>query len=81
MSATDSAGQSAAPVLEPLMSVEDVADCLRVSERSVFRLLERGELATIKVGGLTRIEPAELRRFIADQRREPAAAETEKDPS
>lgn len=81
MSAIDHAGPAAAPALEPLMSVEEVANCLRISERGVYRLLGRGEIATIKVGGRTRIEPAELRRFIADQRREPAVAETEKDPS
>jgi len=78
MSAIDSAAVTTA--LEPLMSVEEIADYLRISERSVYRLFDRGELASIKVGGRTRIEPAELRRFIADQRREPAV-ETEKDPS
>lgn len=50
------------------MSIEDVARVLRISERGVYRLISRGELVCIKVGGRTLIEPDALRNFIAGQR-------------
>lgn len=62
--------QSRRPVaLEPLMSIDEVARHLRISPRGVYRLLGRGDLGALKVGGRTLIEPHEMRRFIAGQRR------------
>ena len=54
--------------LEPLMSIEEVAQVLRISERGIYRLMSRGEITSVKVGGRTLLEPRELRRFIAEQR-------------
>ena len=50
--------------LEPLMSIEDVARLLRVSESSVYRLVRSGALARVKVGGRTLFEPTAVRAFI-----------------
>ena len=62
--------QSPRPIaLEPLMSIDEVSRHLRISPRGVYRLLGRGDLGALKVGGRTLIEPHEMRRFIADQRR------------
>jgi len=72
MSADDNERTGLSPVLEPLMGVEEVAEYLRISERSVYRLISRGDLMPVKIGGCTRVEQAELRRFIAVQRQEPA---------
>jgi excisionase family DNA binding protein len=62
--------------LEPLMSIEEVAEMLGISQRGVYRLMSRGELPTVKIGGLTRIEPRQLKIYIAKRRqlseREPA---------
>ena len=55
--------------LEPLLSIEEVAEVLRVSQRSVYRLLGRGELPSLKVGHRTLVEPRDVRQFIDDQRR------------
>jgi excisionase family DNA binding protein len=55
--------------LEPLMSIDHVAEVLAISARGVYRLMNRGELLAIKVGGCTRVEPEELRRYIAERRR------------
>jgi excisionase family DNA binding protein len=55
--------------LEPLMSIDEVAGVLRISERGVYRLISRSELVALKVGQRTLIEPAELRAFIASQRK------------
>jgi len=54
--------------LEPLLSIDDVARLLRVSESSVYRLVRSGELARVKVGGRTLFEPRAVRAFIADCR-------------
>src|SRR3954453_14234825 len=60
--------QGATEALEPLMSIDEVAQVLRISERGVYRLIGRGELVPLKVGGRTLVEPGELRVFIAAQR-------------
>jgi excisionase family DNA binding protein len=74
MSANVSDGH--AGTLEPLLSVDEVAQVLAISARGVFRLMGRGDLVAVKVGSSTRVEPEELRRYIAERRR-PAEKETE----
>lgn len=54
--------------LESLMCIDEVARVLRISERGVYRLMRRGELPCLKVGGRTLLEPEEVRRFIAKRR-------------
>jgi excisionase family DNA binding protein len=65
----DSAGL--AETLEPLLSIEEAAEVLAVSPRSLYRLIGRSDLFAVKVGNCTRIEPQELRRFIAERRKRP----------
>src|SRR4051812_23601002 len=60
--------ETATSPLDPLMSIDEVAAVLRISERGVYRLISRGELPSVKVGNRTLIEPAALRSFIANQR-------------
>ena len=55
--------------LEPLMSIDEVATVLSISQRGVYRLIGRGELVAVKVGSCTRIEPQELRSYITECRR------------
>lgn len=57
------------PPLEPLLSVDEVVELLRISESGVYRLIRKGALATVKVGGRTLFEPAAIRGFITAQRR------------
>jgi excisionase family DNA binding protein len=57
------------PALEPLLSVEEVCDLLRISESGVYRFIRRGELASVKVGGRTLFEPEVIREFIVERRR------------
>jgi len=61
---------SAPPTLavEPLMSIEEVAGVLRISERGLYRLIRSGELVILKVGHRTLLEPAEVRNFITNHR-------------
>jgi excisionase family DNA binding protein len=56
--------------LEPLLSVDEVAELLRISESGVYRLIRKGELVSLKVGGRTLFEPVTIREFIAARRRD-----------
>lgn len=55
--------------IEPLLSVDEVAGLLRISERGVYRLIGRQELISVKVGGRTLFEPAAVQTFITKCRR------------
>lgn len=59
-----------APALEPLLSIEEVSDLLRISESGVYRLRRGGQLPSVKVGGRTLFEPDTIREFIASRRQE-----------
>jgi excisionase family DNA binding protein len=48
----------------PLLSVRAVASKLSVSEKTVRRLIESGQLPAVRVGGQVRIDPAELEAFV-----------------
>jgi excisionase family DNA binding protein len=56
---------AAAP--EPLLSVTDAAAHLRVSAKTVRRLLGRGELGAFRVGRQLRISRAELLAYLRRQ--------------
>jgi len=48
---------------DKLLTIKEVADYLRVSERSVLRYIEAGRLKAIKVG-YWRVSEKELQNFI-----------------
>jgi excisionase family DNA binding protein len=50
--------------LEPLLGVKEVARILAVSTRSVNRLVARGDLRPVWVGGVRRFEPAAIRAYL-----------------
>lgn len=56
-------------LMEPLLTVEDVARRLNTSEASVRRWLRNGELIGIQVGGEWRIERADLEDYIRRNRK------------
>ena len=45
-------------------TVKEVSDRLRVSLRSVYRLIERGELKALRIGDTYRISAESLNAFI-----------------
>jgi excisionase family DNA binding protein len=57
--------------LPAVLTVEEVAKVLRVSKRSVYRLLSEGEqgdrIRAIRIGRLLRVERAELERYLSGQ--------------
>ncbi len=65
----DVSGHEQPSGIEPLLSLEEAAEALNVSVKSVRRLLERGELRGVRIGDRRRlIEVAELRRYVAERR-------------
>jgi excisionase family DNA binding protein len=52
----------------PLLTIPDVAKRLAISPRAVYRLIEGAKLRAIQVEGRARIEPAEMDRYLAEQR-------------
>jgi excisionase family DNA binding protein len=57
-----------------LLTSAEAAEQLRVSERTVKRLFQRGDLAFVRIGGRRFVEATEVRAFISrnTRRRVPA---------
>ena len=53
-----------------LLTVQDVADAMKVSEKTVRRLIKRGDLAAYKVGerGQLRVKECDLEGYLEAQR-------------
>jgi excisionase family DNA binding protein len=53
-----------------LLTIPEVAEAVKVSEKTVRRLIKRGDLPAFKVGdrGQLRVEEQELERYIESQR-------------
>ena len=52
-----------APV-ESLLTYRDAAKVLSVTDRTVWTLVDRGELLAVRFGRSVRIDPSDLRAFI-----------------
>ena len=68
-----------APAGVALLTTREVADALHVHPRTVQRLVERGELAVVRLGGAIRFDPAELVRLIAERTRTVRSPEPQPD--
>ena len=55
-------------VLQPLLTYQQVADVLGVTDRTVWELVRKGELRNVRVGRSVRVDPADLRQFIDDSK-------------
>ena len=53
---------------ERLLTVEEVADVLKSSIKTIRRRIDKGELAVFRDGRLIRVQPDDLRRYIAQRR-------------
>ena len=56
------------PGLEALLSPEQVARACGLSRRAVYRAIARGELPAARLCHRLRISPADLKRWISEQR-------------
>jgi excisionase family DNA binding protein len=60
--------RSFAPDLENrLLTAAEVADTMRVSNMTVYRLIKSGQLPALRVGKSYRLRPADVDRFLADR--------------
>jgi excisionase family DNA binding protein len=50
-----------------LMTVAEVADTMRVSTMTVYRLIKGGELAALRVGKNYRIRQSDVQRFLSER--------------
>ena len=57
-----------------LLSVDEAAQSLHISRVGIYRLLKRGELRSVKVGGLRRISVTALEAYV--QKLEAQSGET-----
>ena len=47
-----------------LLSVDEAAQSLHISRVGIYRLLKRGELPSVKIGGLRRISVTALQAYV-----------------
>ena len=59
--------QPTTPTLEPLLSIKRTADHCDVSEKTVRRWIDNGELPAAKLGGQWRIRPRDLEMFVFER--------------
>jgi excisionase family DNA binding protein len=50
-----------------LLTVSEVAETMRVSNMTVYRLIKSGQLAAIRVGKSYRIREGDVDRFLSEQ--------------
>ena len=53
---------------EQLYTVAQAADILNSSQKTVRRLIKKGDLRVIRIGGLLRIDPVDIHDLIRDHR-------------
>lgn len=47
-----------------LMTAQEVADCLRVTEKTIYRLLKEGKIPAIRVGNQWRFDEASISNWL-----------------
>jgi excisionase family DNA binding protein len=52
-----------------LLTLDQVAQAMRVSRRTVERLIGSGQIRPVKVGRQTRVTPSEYENYLASARR------------
>jgi excisionase family DNA binding protein len=52
--------------MEQLLTGEDVARILKVSKAFAYRLMQRGDITTVRLGRSVRVRPTDLQHFIEE---------------
>lgn len=52
---------------EPLLTVGEVANLMRVSNMTVYRLIKAGQLGAIRVGKNYRIRRSDIDKYLSDR--------------
>lgn len=63
---------------DSILTIKDVADYLKVNERTIYRLAASGELPGFKVGNSWRFKQCELEQYIATQHNRASVSELTK---
>ncbi len=63
MSKTDGSGDE-----RQLLTLEEVAELLRLGKRTTYRMAKEGELPAFKIGGAWRFDRADIDRWIEEQK-------------
>lgn len=63
---------------DPILTIKDVADYLKVNERTIYRLAASGELPGFKVGNSWRFKQSELEQYITAQHNRAGVSEAMK---
>jgi len=56
---------------EELLTTAEVAKILRVSDKTVLRIIEAGQLPAVRVGKRWRVSRADLQEYLSRQRKPP----------
>ncbi len=49
---------------DPLLTVEQVCDILRISRSTVYTMIQRGELPCVHIGRMVRLLSSDVRAFV-----------------
>ena len=60
---------------DDIMTVREVADFLKVTERTIYRLAAENQIPSFKVGGSWRFRRTDLARWMSEQADRAASAE------
>ena len=60
----DFVGDQIQPVAQRLLKAKEVADTLQVSRSQVYRMIQLGEIPTVRVGSAVRVQQSDLEVFI-----------------
>jgi excisionase family DNA binding protein len=61
-------GKASAASVEKFYTIEQIADCMEVSTRTVRRWIEQGLLVPHRINGLVRVSEADFQAFLAMHR-------------
>ncbi len=57
-------GDAIQPVANRLLKAKEVSETLQVSRSQVYRMMQLGEIPTVRVGTAVRVRPSDLEEFI-----------------
>ena len=52
---------------ENYLTLKDVAELLKLSEKTIYRLAQQGEIPAFKVGGSWRFRASDIQQWVAQQ--------------